>query len=260
VAHLFAREGARLIVNDAGVDTDGSGADPSVSSAVAAELTALGAECFPDSHDVSRPDGAADVISLAVERFGRIDVVVNAAGIARDRALLHTDLASFQATLDTNLRGTLLVIQAAAAQMVRQKSGRIVNTVGIGGFLGMDGQTCTAAASAGVYAMTRTASVELQRHGISVNAVAPLAKTRTTDGIPMFEKVGDALSPEHVAPAYLFFASDLCGTRTGLVLSACGGKLSVYRFAESPGRLKEAEDGVWTASEIAAHWDSIARS
>jgi NAD(P)-dependent dehydrogenase (short-subunit alcohol dehydrogenase family) len=106
--------------------------------------------------------------------------------------------------------------------------------------------------------LTRTASIELQRFGIRVNAVAPLARTRLTEDLPMFQKV-ESLTPEHVAPAYLFLASDLCGDLTGQVLAVAGGKLSAYRLVESPGQYKETAGGRWQAEEIAEHWEIIAK-
>src|SRR5690606_19206973 len=146
----------------------------------------------------------------------------------------------------------------AAGVMKRQgRGGRIVNTTGVAGMRGNFGQSNHAAAAAAVYGLTRTASIELQRHDILVNAVAPLAKTRLTEEPPMFEKLGGSMTPEHDAPAYLFFASELSAGRTGHVLSVAGGKMSVFKIVESPGRFKEADNGVWTAEELAEHFDSV---
>jgi NAD(P)-dependent dehydrogenase (short-subunit alcohol dehydrogenase family) len=173
----------------------------------------------------------------------------------RDKTLLKMDVEMWDAVIDVHLKGTFLCTQAAATHMKAQ-GGRIVNTTSVSGMLGNFGQANYAAAKAGIYGLTRTASIELQRYGITVNAVAPIAKTRMTHDLPMFEKV-ETLTPEHVAPAHLFFASDLCGDRTGHVLAVAGGKLSVYRVVESAGKFKETDEGIWSAAQIAEHWDGI---
>jgi NAD(P)-dependent dehydrogenase (short-subunit alcohol dehydrogenase family) len=143
--------------------------------------------------------------------------------------------------------------------MKEQGAGRFVNTTSISGLLGNFGQTNYSAAKAGIYGLTRTASIELQRYGIMVNAVAPVAKTRMTEDLPMFAKIEDTLSPEHVAPAHLYLASDLSGDKTGLVLAVAGARMSVFKVVESAGKYKEADGGVWTASEIAEHFEAIAK-
>jgi NAD(P)-dependent dehydrogenase (short-subunit alcohol dehydrogenase family) len=196
-------------------------------------------------------------VKTAIDEFGQLDVLVNNAGILRDKTLLKMDVDMWEAVVDVHLKGTFLCTRAAAAEM-KSSGGRIVNTTSISGMLGNFGQSNYSAAKAGVYGLTRTASIELQRYGITVNAVAPIAKTRMTEDLPMFEKV-DTMTPEHVAPAHLFFSSDLCGDRTGHVLAVAGGKMSLYKVVESAGKFKEADGGVWAASEIADYWDAIAK-
>jgi NAD(P)-dependent dehydrogenase (short-subunit alcohol dehydrogenase family) len=169
------------------------------------------------------------------------------------------ELGQWQAVLDVHLTGTFLCTQAAAEPMKAQSSGRIVNTTSISGLLGNFGQSNYSAAKAGIYGLTRTASIELQRYGIAVNAVAPIAKTRMTEDLPMFSKIEGSLSPEHVAPVHLFLASDLVGERTGIVVGVAGARLSIFKVVESGGRFKESEDGIWSATEIAENFDAISR-
>src|SRR4029077_6787354 len=104
--------------------------------------------------------------------------------------------------------------------------------------------------------LTRTMSIELQKHRITVNAIAPIAKTRLTEDLPMFQGI-ETLTPEHIAGSVLFLASDLCGDRTGHVLAIAGARAYAFKVVETPGRFKEAEGGVWTAQEIAESWDAI---
>ncbi|HEV8549814.1 MAG TPA: SDR family NAD(P)-dependent oxidoreductase [Polyangiaceae bacterium] len=258
-ALLFAREGARVVVNDLGASRAGEGGEKSAADAVVAEILAAGGSAVASYDSVSTPEGARAVVETAVREFGRIDVLINNAGILRDKTLLKMDLAQWTAVLDVHLTGTFLCTQAAAAPMKDQGSGRIVNTTSVSGLLGNFGQANYSAAKAGIYGLTRTASIELQRYGITVNAVAPIAKTRLTEDLPMFAKIADTLSPEHVAPAHLFLASDLCGERTGIVLAVAGARISVYKVVESAGQFKETDGGVWTAAEIQEHFDAIAK-
>jgi NAD(P)-dependent dehydrogenase (short-subunit alcohol dehydrogenase family) len=193
-----------------------------------------------------------------VSTFGGLDVLINSAGIIRDKTLLKLNLEHWDEVLRVHLTGAFLCTRAAALHMKQQgRGGRIVHTTSISGMLGNFGQANYAAAKAGVYGLMRTASIELQRYEIFVNAVAPLAKTRLTEDLPMFEKIDDSMTPAHVAPAHLFFASHLSGNRSGYVLSVTGGKMSLYKVVETAGRFKEAENGVWTAEEIADHFDSL---
>ncbi len=154
-------------------------------------------------------------------------------------------------------QGTFLCTQAAAKQIISQGGGgRIVNTTSVSGMLGNFGQANYAAAKAGIYGLTRTAAIELQKHRITVNAIAPIAKTRMTEDLPMFQTTTDSLSPEHIAPAALFLASDLCEDRTGFVLAVAGAQMYAYKVVQSAGKFKD-ENGVWTAQEIAENWDAI---
>ena len=186
-------------------------------------------------------------------------MLVNNAGILRDKTLLKMDDAMWDAVIAVHLTGSFLCTQAAATQMRAQGSpGSIINTTSVSGMLGNFGQANYSAAKAGIYGLTRTASIELQRHGIRVNAVAPIAKTRMTEDLPMFEKI-QSMTPEHVAPAHLFLGSELSRDLSGAVVSVAGGKLSIYKVVESAGKFKDSDQGVWTAQEIADHWEVISK-
>ncbi len=208
---------------------------------------------------MASPEGAKAIIDRASSAFGHLDVLVNNAGILRDKTLLKMSLAEWQAVLDVHLTGSFLCTQAAAQKMKEQGSGSIINTTSVSGMLGNFGQSNYAAAKAGIYGLTRTASIELQRYGVRVNAVAPIAKTRLTEDLPMFEKIEDTLSPEHVAPAHLFLASSLASDVTGVVLAVAGARMSVFKVVESAGKYKEADAGVWTAHEIADHFEALGK-
>jgi len=258
-ALLFAREGAKVVVNDLGGARDGSGTDASAASQTVQDIRAAGGTAV-ESHDtVATPEGAAAVVKAAIDAFGRADVLVNNAGILRDKSFLKMDEAMWDAVIAVHLKGTFLCSQAFAKTVVAQGGGgRIVNTTSVSGMLGNFGQANYSAAKAGIYGLTRTMSIELQKHRITVNAIAPIAKTRMTEDLPMFQGV-QSLTAEHIAPLALFLASDLCADRTGHVIAAAGARMYAFKVVETPGRFKDADGGVWTAQEIAESWDSIVK-
>jgi NAD(P)-dependent dehydrogenase (short-subunit alcohol dehydrogenase family) len=256
-ARLLAREGAKVLVNDLGGARDGSGLDATPANQVVAEIVAAGGAAVANHDNVATLRGAAAIVHAAVEAFGRVDVLVNNAGILRDKSFLKMDEPMWDAVVEVHLKGTFLCSQVFAKQIVTQGGGgRIVNTTSVSGMLGNFGQANYSAAKAGIYGLTRTMSIELQKHRVTVNAIAPIAKTRMTEDLPMFQGV-DTLTAEHIAPAALFLASDLCGDRTGHVLAIAGARAYAFKVVETPGRFKETDNGVWTAAEIAESWDAI---
>jgi NAD(P)-dependent dehydrogenase (short-subunit alcohol dehydrogenase family) len=258
-ARLLAREGAKVVVNDVGGARDGSGADLTPANQVAEEIGKAGGVAVANNDTVSTAAGAAAIIKTALDAFGRVDVLVNNAGILRDKSFLKMDEAMWDAVVEVHLKGTYLCSQAFAKQVVAQGGGgRVVNTTSVSGMLGNFGQANYSAAKAGIYGLTRTMSIELQKHRITVNAIAPIAKTRMTEDLPMFQGV-DTLTAEHIAPAALFLASDLCGDRTGHVLAIAGARVYAFKVVETPGRFKETDNGIWTAQEIADSWDAIVK-
>jgi len=257
-ALLFASEGAKVLVNDLGGARDGTGGDDAAASKVVAEIRAAGGEAEANFGDVSKADSAQQIIDHAVSHFGQLDIMVNNAGILRDKTLLKMTEAMWDAVIAVHLKGTFLCTQAAARHMVKRgEGGRIINTTSVSGMRGNFGQTNYAAAKAGIYGITRTVAVELQKHRITVNALAPIAKTRLTDDLPQFQGL-DTLTPDHIAPAALFLASELCADRTGHVLAVSGARMYAYKVVESDGKFKD-EHGVWTAQEIDDNWDAIVK-
>jgi NAD(P)-dependent dehydrogenase (short-subunit alcohol dehydrogenase family) len=258
-ALLFAREGAKVVVNDLGGARDGTGSSDAMASQVVEEIRAAGGTAVANFDSVATPEGAASIVKTAVDAFGRVDVLVNNAGILRDKTMLKMDEAMWDVVIAVHLKGTFLCSQAAAKQMIGQGGGgRIINTTSVSGMMGNFGQANYAAAKAGIYGFTRTAAIELQKHRITVNAVAPIAKTRLTEDLPMFQSGMETLTPDHIAPAALFLGSDLCADRTGHVLAVAGSQMYIYKVVQSAGKFKD-EGAAWTAQEIAENWDAISK-
>jgi NAD(P)-dependent dehydrogenase (short-subunit alcohol dehydrogenase family) len=259
-ALLFAKEGAKVVVNDLGGARDGTGAGNTAAEKVVAEIKAAGGQAAPSYDDVSERTGAENMVKIAIQNFGQLDIMVNNAGILRDKSLLKMDDTMFDLVLKVHLRGTYLCTQAAARAMVeRQKGGRIVNTTSVSGLLGNFGQANYSAAKAGIYGLTRTAHLELfQKHKITVNALAPVALTRLTEDLPMLAGMPNAkaiLAPEHIAPAALFLASDLAADISGAILGVQGTQLNIYRMDVTPGINCRGKE--WSPQEIRERWSEI---
>lgn len=258
----LAAEGASVIVADSGVARDGAPTDPPEDPAgdVVREITeaASGGKAIAFREPIHRAGAAERAVAAAVEAYERLDVLVYAAGIVRDASFLKMDEAAFREVVDVQALGALLTTQAAARAMIKGgEGGRVVLCTGAAGLLGNLGQVNAAAAHGAAYAVMRTAAIELQKHRITVNAVAPLAKTRLTEDLPMFHGT-TTLGPEHAASAIAFLASDRAGERTGFVLGSAGAQLYGYKLVQTSGRFKEA-DSPWTVDEIAEHWDAIVK-
>jgi NAD(P)-dependent dehydrogenase (short-subunit alcohol dehydrogenase family) len=258
-ALALAREGARVVVNDLGSDRHGGGRGAEMADAVVAEIRAAGGEAVASYDSVATREGADGIVWTALSRLGGIDVVVNNAGILRDRTLLNMSEDDFDRVLDVHLRGTFLCTQAAARAMkVQGRGGRIVNTTSLSGLLGNFGQANYGAAKGGIYSLTRVAALELEKLGIAVNAIAPVALTRMTSDLAMMKGASERdLGPQHIAPAVVFLASDLAAGVTGQVLGVQGGKIFLYRMETTAGVEREPERGPWSAAEIAEAWSRI---
>jgi NAD(P)-dependent dehydrogenase (short-subunit alcohol dehydrogenase family) len=259
-ALLFAKEGCKVVVNDLGGARDGTGSGNAMAEQVVAEITQAGGKAVGNFDDVSERAGAERIINAAVTSFGKLDVLVNNAGILRDKTMLKMTDEMFDSVIKVHLRGTFLCTQIAAAHMKeRGQGGRIVNTSSVSGLMGNFGQANYAAAKAGIYGFTRTVALELKKANITVNALAPVALTRLTEDLPMMDAMPNAtdlLAPEHVAPATLFLASDLAGDITGHVVGVEGPRIYLYKMTKTEPVLPTDETS-WTAQEIRERWSEI---
>ena len=235
-ALLLAAQGAKVVVNDLGGSRDGSGSDAGPAQDVVDEVKALGGEAVANTDDISDFKGAESLVGAAVDAFGRLDVLINNAGILRDRMLVNMTEAEWDAVIQVHLKGTFAPAHFAANHWRdRSKAGdevdaRIINTTSPSGIYGNVGQTNYGAAKAGIAAFTIIASKELGRYGVTVNAIAPAALTRMTEDLGMggaSEETKETMSPRHIAPVVCWLASPLSASVTGRVFDVSGRMLSV---------------------------------
>jgi NAD(P)-dependent dehydrogenase (short-subunit alcohol dehydrogenase family) len=232
----LARHGAKVVVNDLGGDVSGAGEDVTAAQSVVDEIVAGGGEAVVDGGDVADFDAAAGMVRRAIDTFGRLDVVVNNAGILRDRMLVNMDAAEWDAVIAVHLRGTFGPMRHAAAHWrERSKAGetvdaRIINTSSASGLYGNVGQTNYGAAKAGIAAMTIIAAEELHRYGVTVNAIAPGALTRMTEDLPYMQFSGEEaerMHPRWIAPIVTWLASAESRWVTGRVFDVSGRSLAI---------------------------------
>jgi NAD(P)-dependent dehydrogenase (short-subunit alcohol dehydrogenase family) len=233
-ALLFAREGAKVVVNDLGGASDGTGSDLSPAQQVVEEITALGGQAVANGDSVSSWEGAERLIRAAVDAFGDLHILVNNAGILRDRVIINMTEAEWDSVIDVHLKGHFCPLRWAASYWREQtKAGKdvnaaIVNTASGSGLFGNPGQANYASAKAGIAALTLVAARELQRYGVRVNCIAPVARTRLTEATPgLSDRMNDAeggfdlFDPANVSPLVAYLSTADCHL-TGQVFSVFG--------------------------------------
>ena len=261
-ALAFAAEGAKVVVNDIGAGIDGSATGESPAEQVVAEIVAAGGEAVVNGDDVADWAGAENLINTAIGTYGRLDVLVNNAGFLRDRMLVGMSEQEWDAVVRVHLKGHFATLRHAAAYWrAEAKAGnpvdaRIVNTSSGAGLQGSIGQGNYAAAKAGIAEMTIQAAAELKNYGVTVNAIAPAARTRMTVGAggAMAEAMAapeegfDAMAPENISPLVVWLGSTESKDVTGRVFEVEGGKITVAEgWRHGPTQDKGAR---WEPKEI----------
>ncbi len=251
-ALALAARGAKVLVNDLGGAKDGTGGSSEAAKAVVAEIEAAGGEAIANGANVAKFDEVEAMVQQATDAWGRVDILVNNAGILRDKSFGKGSMEDFRLVLDVHLLGTVYCTKACWEIMKAQEYGRIVVTTSSSGLYGNFGQSNYGSAKMGVIGMMNTLAQEGAKYDIKINALAPTAGTRMTEGL-MPEKAFELLTPETVTPAVLYLVSDDGPTRT--ILAAGAGSYAVAKIVETEGRwLSPAEQ---TPEGIAAHWDEI---
>jgi NAD(P)-dependent dehydrogenase (short-subunit alcohol dehydrogenase family) len=244
----LARQGAKIVVNDLGGSMDGTGSDVGPAQQVVDEIVAMGGEAVANTDDVSDWDGAKRLVDQAIEHFGTLDVVVNNAGILRDRMLFNMDEAEWDAVIRVHLKGTFGPSRHAAEYWrARHKAGtpvdaRLINTSSTSGLFANPGQSNYGAAKSGIATFSIIAAKELGRYGVTVNAIAPGARTRMTENLggamaqEPVEGEFDPRAPENIAPLVTWLASPESAAITGQVFLVGGGRIAVAQaWQRGPG-------------------------
>lgn len=248
----LAKRGAKVVVNDLGGSKDGTGASSDAALAVVAEIEAAGGEAIANGANVAKYNEVEAMVKQAVDQWGRVDILVNNAGILRDKSFAKGSLEDFQLVLDVHLMGTINCTKACWDIMREQEYGRIVVTTSSSGLYGNFGQTNYGAAKMGVIGAMNTLVQEGAKYNIRVNALAPTAGTRMTEGL-LPEKAFELLTPETVTPAVLYLVSEDAPSRT--ILCAGAGGFSVSKIVETESVWLRPEEQ--TPEGIAAHWEQI---
>jgi len=254
----LAREGAAVVVNDVGVSLRGDGTDEDPAGDVVAEITAAGGRAVAARDSVADFEAAGRIVATAVDTFGQIDIVVNNAGIVRDRTLVKMDESDFDAVIATHLKGTFNVTRHAAPIMKEAGYGRVVNITSSAGLRGNFGQSNYGAAKAGIMGLTFVWALELGRSGITVNALAPAGITRMTatlsdDGGEV--EVPPTLDPSLNAPLVAFLASEQAGHVNGQLFGRTDFSYTIFQHPKQVAWMHR--DGGWDVASVAEEFDSM---
>ncbi len=258
IALAMAAQGARVVVNDVGAAIDGAAGDDGCAATVVAEIRAAGGEAVAHTESVASPQGAARLIALAVDTWGRLDAVVNNAGILRDRLFFKLSLDDWRAVIDVHLNGSFLVSRAAADHFRAARAGAFVHMTSTSGLIGSVGQANYAAAKMGIAGLSRSIALDMARQGVRSNCISPWAYTRMIDAIPT-ETAEQQLTVQRmrtvdaakVAPLAVFLASDAAAGVSGQIFGIRANEVFVFSQPRPQGLLHRAEG--WSAETLASH-------
>jgi len=249
-ALLMASRGALVVVNDLGGSVDGTGSDKGAADKVVDEIVALGGEAVSDTNSVATAEGGEAIVKTALDAYGTVDIVINNAGILRDKAFHNMDESLVDPVLDVHLKGAFNVTGPAFRVMREKGYGRIISTSSAAGIFGSFGQANYGAAKMGLVGFTRVLAVEGARFNIAANAIAPIALTRMTEDL--LGDLGQKLQPDYVAPLVTFLAHESCDA-TGRVFSVGGGRVAEVFIGECQG----FTDANLSPESVRDNWSTI---
>lgn len=252
-ALALAERGAKVVVNDLGGDVHGEGGTPSLAQQVVDEITAAGGAAIVDGHDITDEAAVNALVAAIIEKWGRIDILMNNAGILRDRSFAKITTDDFRKVLEVHLMGSVNCTRAVWPHMAEAGYGRILMTTSTSGIYGNFGQSNYGSAKSGLVGLMNVLAIEGAKKNIKVNAIAPTAATRMTEDL-LPQRVLDIMGPETIAPGALFMVSDDAPTKT--ILGAGAGVFAVSQMVESRGVY--LPDDVRTPEVVAERWAEIA--
>ena len=250
----FARRGAKVVVNDLGGSVDGSGGASDAANAVVEEIKAEGGEAIANGASVADQSGVQNMIDEVMSKWGRIDVLVNNAGILRDKSFHKITLEEFDAVMDVHFQGSVYTSHAVYPIMREQNFGRIIFTTSSGGLSGNFGQANYGSAKMAMIGLMNCLKIEGQKYNVHSSAVAPVALSRMTENL-FPEGIGERFLPEYVTPAVIYLASD--DAPNGAIIGAGAGVFTQFRIFETMGLALGTGDDM-TPENIAAGWSSVA--
>ena len=259
IARLLAQEGAAVVVNDLGASGDGVGADLTPAQEVVAQINAAGGKALVNGSDVGDHEAAREMIETAISEFGRLDILVNTAGILRDRMVFNMPEEDWDAVIRVHLKGHFNTIKAAAAHWRAQRDdaadNRIINFTSISGLHGAPSQPNYAAAKMGIVGLTMSCANALTRYGVTTNAISPGANTRLSETVPpdqrqMSEEDWAAMTPDRVAPVVAYIARPESRWLNGRVVDVRTNRVALYNIPEQVRVLESAQP--WTTNAIGA--------
>ena len=257
IARLMAKHGARVVVNDYGGSEVGTGSDRKPADEVVEEIRKDGGEAVANYDSVASMAGGQSIVQTAMDAFGRIDIVVNNAGILRDRMIFNMTEEEWDAVINTHLKGSFAVTRAAAPIMREQKWGRFINMTSTSGLIGNVGQANYAAAKLGIFGLTKATALDMARYNVTANCISPFAWTRMIGTIPTETEAQKArvekikkMGPEHIAPVAVFLATDEAKEISGQVFGVRGKEVMLFGHMR-PLRSIHHDLG-WTPERLAA--------
>ena len=251
-ALLLASEGASVVVNDLGGDRHGGGGGTSMADGVVDDIKAAGGQAAAHYGSVTNADDALGMVNAAVEHFGRLDILINNAGILRDKSFKNMSDEEWDVVIDVHLRGSYLVTKHAWTRMIEQgEGGRIIMTSSTSGLIGNFGQTNYGAAKAGAAGFMRVLALEGMKYGINVNVLAPAALSRMTEDLmPDTPEIAENLAPEKVSPTVVWLCTDEAAKVTGRQFCVSGNRTSLLSWRVDVLAQKSGSEPPWTVEEI----------